>query len=273
MSHVYRRCPVRMKFVLEFGRLSKQNKTLLSSDDVQNLKITPIKVLVWLHFTKYYLHESDVSRLLGFWFHLPSLRPGWCLQAINFVLAPIILCFFFVPGEILLTEDYKNGHLCLSLSDLNSHKHSKTWPSWLRVSPTCPVSWPQSYRCYRGQVTVQSLPNYLVMRPNGTETSSRFIVWLFWVLEIIFFGREGEQEMRGNEKKTQFQTNNNVTGKQRYSFRREYGCLRSLRNDVHFALNRKFFNVKHLKPVQEEVLLNFIERKSVFCVLLSGCGK
>ena len=54
---------------------------------------------------------------------------------------------------------------------------------------------------------------------------------------------------------------------------RGYEYLRSLRNDVHFALNCKFSNVKHLQPVQEEVLLKIMERKSVLCVLLTGCAK
>ena len=48
---------------------------------------------------------------------------------------------------------------------------------------------------------------------------------------------------------------------------------RSSRNAVHHALSSKFENVRQLKPVQEEALLQFIRRKDVFCVLPTGCGK
>ncbi|XP_068723731.1 ATP-dependent DNA helicase Q1-like [Montipora capricornis] len=48
---------------------------------------------------------------------------------------------------------------------------------------------------------------------------------------------------------------------------------RSFRNAVHQALSSKFENVRQLKPVQEEALLQFIRRKDVFCVLPTGCGK
>ena len=47
----------------------------------------------------------------------------------------------------------------------------------------------------------------------------------------------------------------------------------SFRNAVHHALSSKFENVRQLKPVQEEALLQFIRRKDVFCVLPTGCGK
>ena len=48
---------------------------------------------------------------------------------------------------------------------------------------------------------------------------------------------------------------------------------RSFRNAVHHALSSRFENVRQLKPVQEEALLQFIRRKDVFCVLPTGCGK
>ena len=48
------------------------------------------------------------------------------------------------------------------------------------------------------------------------------------------------------------------------------GFLRSFRTAVDFTLVSKFSNIRQLKPVQEEVLL---ECKDVFSVLPTGCGK
>ena len=47
----------------------------------------------------------------------------------------------------------------------------------------------------------------------------------------------------------------------------------SFRNAVHHALGSKFENMRQLKPVQEEALLQFIHRQDVFCVLPTRCGK
>ena len=49
---------------------------------------------------------------------------------------------------------------------------------------------------------------------------------------------------------------------------KEDNFSRSFRNAVHHALSSKFENVRQLKPVQEEALLQFI-----FSVLPTGCGK
>ena len=57
------------------------------------------------------------------------------------------------------------------------------------------------------------------------------------------------------------------------STKEEDNFSRSFRNAVHHALSSRFENVRQLKPVQEEALLQFIRRKDVFCVLPAGCGK
>ena len=64
-----------------------------------------------------------------------------------------------------------------------------------------------------------------------------------------------------------------VTFQDNMSTKEEDNFLRSFRNAVHRALSSKFENVRQLKPVQEEALLQFIRRKDVFCVLPTGCGK
>ena len=57
------------------------------------------------------------------------------------------------------------------------------------------------------------------------------------------------------------------------STKEEDNFSRSFRNAVHHASSSRFENVRQLKPVQEEALLQFIRRKDVFCVLPAGCGK
>ena len=48
---------------------------------------------------------------------------------------------------------------------------------------------------------------------------------------------------------------------------------RSFQNAVRYALFSKFSEIRQLKPVQEEALFQFIQRKDVFSVLPTGCGK
>ena len=64
-----------------------------------------------------------------------------------------------------------------------------------------------------------------------------------------------------------------VTFQDNMSTKEEDNFSGSFRNAVHHALSSKFENVRQLKPVQEEELLQFIRRKDVFCVLPTGCGK
>ena len=64
-----------------------------------------------------------------------------------------------------------------------------------------------------------------------------------------------------------------VTFQDNMSTKEEDNFSRTFRNAVHHALSSKFENVRQLKPVQEEALLQFIRRKDVFCVLPTGRGK
>ena len=64
-----------------------------------------------------------------------------------------------------------------------------------------------------------------------------------------------------------------VTFQDNMSTKEEDNFSRSFTNAVHHALISKFENVRQLKPVEEEALLQFNRRKDVFCVLPTGCGK
>ena len=48
---------------------------------------------------------------------------------------------------------------------------------------------------------------------------------------------------------------------------------RAFRGAVQFAFDSGSSNILELKPVQEEALLHFIERKDVFALLPTGCEK
>ena len=61
-----------------------------------------------------------------------------------------------------------------------------------------------------------------------------------------------------------------VTFQDNMSTNEENNFSRSFRNGVHHALSSEFENVRQLKPVQEEALLQFIRRKDVFFFLVVG---
>ena len=65
------------------------------------------------------------------------------------------------------------------------------------------------------------------------------------------------------ELKNRFLQRQIVTFQDNMSTKEEDNFSCSFRNAVHHALSSKFENVRQLKPVQEEALLQFIRRKDV----------
>ena len=73
----------------------------------------------------------------------------------------------------------------------------------------------------------------------------------------------GPEQLHCVELKNRFLQRQIVTFQDNMSTKEEDNFSCSFRNAVHHALSSKFENVRQLKPVQEEALLQFIRRKDV----------